>query len=237
MKHFSIALFLLFALNARAQFSMGVNAGVNYGGPIGKVEGTGKPIPGFIGGAAFNYKISQKWQLAAMLLYSFRGAEYAQTSTSDSTVYVTINQQQVPVTAKYTSNIKGKIKLHYIDLPLLASYFITKHATIDFGPLLSYAVAGSDKGTNDIVFVENGVFNQKVEYNNYAEINKLDYAVSLGGTYHTKYGLNFALRASRGFRSVYKNGFFSSRGVTETGLYNTFVHLTVGYTFGKNAAE
>ncbi len=233
---FAACLVLLSYGAAMAQFAMGITAGVNYGGPIGKIEGSGKPIPGLIGGAVFNYKLSPKWNLAAMLLYSSRSAEYQQTSTNDSTVYVTVGQNQVPVTTNYTSNINGTLRLHYIDVPLLASYYVTKCGTVDFGPLFSYIVAGSDKGTNDIVFVENGVFNQKVQYNNIGELNRFDYGATLGGTYHTKFGLNVALRASRSFRSVYRKGFFSSRGFTETGLYNTFVHLTLGYTFGNHAS-
>ena len=63
----------------------------------------------------------------------------------------------------------------------------------------------------------------------------MDYGITLGGTYYTNFGLNVSVRASRGFRSLYKKGFFSSRGVTETGMYNTFVHLTVGYNFGEYA--
>lgn len=218
-----------------AQYSFGVAAGVNYGGPIGNVEGTGKPIPGLIAGATAKRWFGEKWRLSASILYSFRGAEYSQTSTNDSTVYVTINQQQVPVTTTYTSNINGTLKLHYIDVPILASYFIGKHSTIDFGPIVSFLVAGSDKGTNDIVFVENGVFNQNLEYNNFSQLNRVDYGVVLGATYYTNFGLNISLRGSRDFRSVYKKGFFGSRGVKETGLYNTFVHLMVGFNFGSYA--
>jgi hypothetical protein len=237
MRGLFVAYLVLLSCGAAiAQFAMGLTAGVNYGGPIGKIEGTGKPIPGLIGGAVFNYKLSPKWNVAAMLLYSFRGAEYQQASTNDSTVYVTVGQNQVPVTTNYTANINGTLRLHYIDMPLLASYYIAKRGTIDFGPQFSYLVGGSDKGTNDIVFVENGIFNQKVQYNNIDELNRFDYGVTLGGTYYTKFGLNVGLRASRGFRSDYRKGFFSSRGFTETGLYNTFVHLTLGYTFGNHAS-
>ncbi|UPT68510.1 MAG: PorT family protein [Sphingobacteriales bacterium JAD_PAG50586_3] len=220
---------------AFGQYSFGVAAGVNYGGPIGNIEGEGKPIPGFIGGPTIKRWFGEKWRLSASILYSFRGAEYSQTSTNDSTVYVTINQQQVPVTTNYTSNIKGTLKLHYIDVPIVVSRLIGKHSSIDFGPQLSYIVAGSDKGNNDIVFVENGVFNQKVAYNNFKELNRMDYGLTLGGTYYTNIGLSVSVRASRGIRSLYRKGFFSSRGLPETGLYNTFVHLTAAYNFGSYA--
>jgi hypothetical protein len=234
-KLLTVFILLLVITNANAQWSAGLVAGIKYGGPIGKVEGTGKPLPGLIGGPTVKRWFGEKWRLSASVLYSFHGVEYSQTSTNDSTVYVTINQQQVPVTTNYTSNVKGTIRLHCIDVPIMVSRFIGKHSSIDFGPQLSYIVAGSDKGTNDVVFVENGIFNQKVQYNNFEELNRMDYGITLGGTYYTNFGLNVSVRASRGFRSLYKKGFFSSRGVTETGMYNTFVHVAVGYNFGEYA--
>lgn len=217
----------------RAQFTVGMQAGVNFGGPIGKTEGTGSPVPGFIGGPVFSYRFTDSWKITAPLLYSYRGVRYEQESENDSTVYVTVGQQQIPVKAEYTSTVKGELKLHYIDLPVMVNYYYLKRFSLDFGPQFSYLFAGSDKGSNDIVFVDNGIFNQKIEYNNYSDINRFDAGFALGASYHTDFGLTVSLRGSRGFVQVYKKGFFSSMGQEETSLYNTFIHFTLTYSFKK----
>lgn len=220
-----------------AQFSFGLQAGVNTGGPLGMIDGKGTPIPGPLAGLDIGYRISPKFSFSALVLYSLRAANYEQSLRGDSTVFVTVGGQQFPVETQYTNNVKGKLRLHYVDVPILARYYITQRSSIDFGLQLSYLFAGSDKGTNDVVFVENGVFNQRVDFNNFNELSRFDYGVSLGGTYYTKYGLSIALRASRGFVALYKKGFFTARGVAETSLYNTYAHFTLGYTFKQRNAN
>lgn len=220
-----------------AQFTYGIKAGTNFGGPLGAIEGTGKPIPGIDAGLELGYKFSPKSTVVINLLYSFCAANYNQVSKGDSTVYVTIGSQQVPVNTTYTNNVSGKLRLHYLNIPLWYRYNVNKRMTIDGGPVFCYLFAGSDKGTNDVVFVENGIFNQKVAFNNINDLRHTDIAISLGGSYTTNYGLNIGLWALRGFCSLYRPGFFSARGAKEAKLYNTFMHLTIGYTFGKRKTD
>ena len=227
---FTFLVLMCSVLSVFAQFNFGINAGMNFGGPLGKTEGKGRPIPGFIGGPVFNYQIQTRWKVSAMLLYSFRGAIYEQISKEDTTLFVTIGQQKIPVNTNYTSTVKGELRLHYFDLPLLVSYYYKKKYSFDFGPQLSYLFSGSDKGTNDVVFVYNGIFNQKILFDNFSRLNCFDIGFSLGTTYYTNFGLNISLRASRGFISIYEKDFFISNGQPEIGLYNTFMHLGLGYS-------
>ena len=217
----------------QAQFTYGLKAGTNFGGPLGNIEGTGTPIPGIDAGVELGYRFSTKSSFVVNLLYTFYAANYTQVSQGDSTVYITIGNQQVPVNATYTNNVNGKLRLHYLNFSVWYRYNLTKRVAIDAGPVFCYLFAGSDKGTNNVVFVENGIFNQTVAFNNYGDIAKTDIALSLGGSYTTNYGLSIGMFAMRGFRSLYRPGFFSARGVNEAKLYNTFMHLTIGYTFGK----
>lgn len=228
---------LLCAGLLQAQFTYGLKAGTNFGGPLGNIEGSGKPFPGIDAGVEIAYRFTPKSSLALNLLYTYYAANYSQVNQGDSTVFVTVGSQQVPVTTTYTNNVNGKLRLHYLTIPIWYRFNINKRMAVDAGPVFSYLFAGSDKGTNDVVFVENGIFNQKVAFNNFADLRKTDIAISLGGSYTTNYGLSIGLWALRGFRSLYRPGFFSARGVKEAKLYNTFMHLTIGYTFGKRKSE
>lgn len=209
-------------------------AGTNIGGPVGKVEGKGTPLPGIDAAAVLSCRLTPKSSLSLGLWYVYATVKYSQVSQGDSTVYVTVGSSQVPVNTSFTSNINGHLKLHYAMLPLQYNFKLGKHASVEAGAFVSYLFAGSDKGRNEVVFVENGLFNRTVEYNNFGNLQKLDLGVTLGGNY--QFGRHFLLKvwALRGFRPLYKPGFFSSRGVAETGLYDTSVHISLGYNFGRN---
>lgn len=209
-------------------------AGTNIGGPVGKVDGKGTPLPGIDLATTLSYKLSKKSSVSLGIRYVYATVKYSQVAQGDSTVYVTVGSSQVPVNTNFASNISGHLKLHYLMFPLQYNLKLGKHASAEVGAYLSYLLAGSDKGRNEVVFVENGLFNRTVEYNNYNDLQKLDYGITVGANYHFSKHFLFKLWALRGFRPLYKPGFFSSRGVTEAGLYNTSLHISLGYNFGSN---
>lgn len=226
-----IVVFLLVATTATAQ--LGVRAGLNLGGPIGKLDGAkGFPIPGPQAGLYYNLKLNQRWGVNMDVLYSFRGAGYSSSARGDSTIYIQVGPGLVPVSTNFTSEVNGKMMLHYLDIPLQVEYKYGKSQrwSVTAGIMLSYLFAGEDKGITKVIFVEGGQFNQTINYNNINEINKLDYAVTLGGTYQLPRGFNVSLRASRGFVPLYPASFFVARNTTPTKINNTFMHFTAGYT-------
>lgn len=230
MRKFLTLLFVLFLTTAQAQFTFGLRGGVNYGGPIGKVDGEGVPYFGEHVGLEFGYRFTPKIALYADVMWSYKKVRYTQTSQGDSTVIV----NGFPLTIPYTTTVNGKLTLHYIDIPLLFQYKINKHGSVEGGFMFSYLASGSDRGRTDVVFVANGAFNRQEEFNNFNRLHRTDYGVMIGGSYHTNFGMSFSVRASRGFRPLYQKGFFSSKGNPEIPLYNTFVYLTAAYTFGKS---
>lgn len=233
MKKLILAIFIVFFLPGTdyAQ-NIGIVVGFNYGGPLPTkiMDSTsGKPIPGLMAGVAYSIPISEYFSFSPALYYSFRGTEYSQSFTRDTTVAIVINNVSGKVPSFYTAYVNGAIRLHYLDIPLLFSFSIKKTRLL-LGPYFSAKIAGNDAGNVRVVIGKGGFFDDYNEtYNNFKIIRKVEQGLMFGGNSPIYKNLCFEIRVSRSFFSLYQPNKLPDKGQDNVGMFNTFVHVGLVY--------
>ncbi|HYG14901.1 MAG TPA: porin family protein [Bacteroidia bacterium] len=196
-----IALFFSFTIsNAQSVWTIGPRAGVNYSW-ISRIDGA-EPKIKFTGGA---FVLFSKWEhfgVSADLLYSARGMAYEQTGTD-------------------VGLFRNEVNLHFIELPILATYFFNprEHSIrpkLYAGPSVNYLVFGEHIG----------------EHARKASFKELDYALVVGGGFNfklaSKMWLNVDARYTHGFVNMNEYSWVSDKNK----VFNRSVGLTVGLGFG-----
>lgn len=161
-------------------FSWGIKAGLNLSNYVGKdVDADMKA--GFNAGIVTEMRLGNKFAIAPELVYSLQGAS------------------------------EGDIKVNasYINLPIMAKYYVIKNLSINLGPQVGYAVSMKAK--------VKGKSSQKVDSDLY---NAFDFGMGVGATYN--FGKFFAeARYNYGFTDVSK----------DAKTKNSVLQIGVGYKF------
>lgn len=195
-----IALIFTFSIsNAQSVWTIGPRAGANYTW-VSNIDGANPQIK-FTGGA---FVLFSKWEhfgISADLLYAGRGMTYDYDIGG------------VPFT--------NTVKFHYIELPILATYFFNprEHSIrpkLYAGPSLNYMVFGEHTGP----------------YARRATFQEMDYALVVGGGFNFRLApalwLNVDARYSHGFINLNEYAWFNEDNI----IRNRAVGLTVGLGFG-----
>jgi hypothetical protein len=229
-----ILLLIVFLFNLGNGFAQDINicAGINYGGPIPTevVDSTsGKPLVGAIAGLSFSFRINERFSFMPGLYYSFHGLDYSQSFTRDTLITVVFNGISGEVPSFYTAYAKGKMRLHYIDIPLLIGYRIWKFQLM-FGPYISVLLAGKDAGNVRVVIGSGGVLDDyNEEFNNYPAIRKMEQGLMLGSNVPIYNNLSIEMNVSRSFFTLYNLDKLEDNGQGIVKMYNTYFQLGLVY--------
>ncbi|NQT78113.1 MAG: PorT family protein [Bacteroidetes bacterium] len=235
---FSTALLWFCIINIQAQkMEFGLKGGLNIGTPVGAAEkgATGKPGIGPMLGMYWAYELGTKWALHGEFLYSYKGSTF-HTPVSGDTIYrynTITPTDTIPSEAHtmYHGWVDGKFDNKYLDIPLYASYKLSRRFLLMFGGYVSYLLDGKNTGFADIevgdpkhpfTTVTDEPFDQS------SELNKWDYGLLIGTTYITKRRINFGLSLTTGLRSVYRNNYKYIDGVVRNVYMQTFVQFRIG---------
>lgn len=230
----TIVLLCTFVVKAQ-DMDFGLKGGLNIGTPYGVAEegASGSLGVGPLIGMYFAYNLGNKWTLHGEFLYSYKGSKF-HTPVSGDTIYqyyaVTPAGDSIPAEANtiYRGVVDGKFDNRYIDVPLYASYELSRRFRLLFGGYLSYLVSGHNAGYADVevgdpnypfTTVEDEPFDQS------SELSKLDYGLLAGSTYMTKHRLNFGISATVGLKSIYKKNYKYLDGVVRNIYLQTFVQF------------
>lgn len=115
---------------AQAQLKFGAKAGVNLATLTGDFADDAKMKVGFNAGGLVEYKLTDKFALQGELLYSLQGAK-----TEDRTDYLFGEYEEE----------ENKINLSYINIPILAKYYIVKGFNVEAGPQVGILVSAKSK--------------------------------------------------------------------------------------------
>ena len=232
----SAMIVLLCTFMAKAQdMDFGLKGGLNIGTPVGVAEegASGSLGVGPMIGMYFAYNLGGKWTLHGEFLYSYKGSKFT-TPVSGDTIYqyhaVTPDGDSIPAEANtiYRGMVDGKFDNRYIDVPLYASYELSRRFRLLFGGYVSYLVSGYNAGYADVevgdpnypfTTVEDEPFDQS------SELSKFDYGLLVGSTYLTKHRLNFGISATMGLKSIYKKNYKYIDGVVRNVYLQTFVQF------------
>lgn len=132
MKKITLTLLGLVAFStsalAQQEVKFGPKAGVNFANLSGLDDSEMKV--GFHVGAVAEIKFNDKFSLQPEVVYSTQGAKYSEIMIPNGTV-------------------ESEIKNDYINIPILAKYFIIEGFSVELGPQIGFLMKSELKGWND----------------------------------------------------------------------------------------
>ncbi|PTX62646.1 outer membrane protein with beta-barrel domain [Kordia periserrulae] len=197
MKKISI-LFVLLAIGftAHAQkISFGFKGGLNSSWVTGDESDGVTPRIGVHLGVMSEFSLSEKFSLQPELVYSQQGAQQDVAFISQG---MTIAETEL------------KARHNYLNLPILAKYYVAKNFSIEAGPQIGFLLSAEQEG--------NGV-----EVDAKSALKNIDFAASLGVSYKFDSGLNFSARYNAGLSNVN-----DIDGVDDKN-YNGVLQISIGY--------
>ncbi len=201
-------LFVLIAVlgfTANAQnVKFGVKAGVNFATLSGDVEDVNSRTTFHFGGVV-EISISEKFSVQPELLYSSQGAKSEFTETFEG-VTVSANQE---------------IKLDYINVPIMAKYYVSDGFSIEAGPQVSFLTSAK----LDYDFTYDGSTESGSE--DFKDFTKgIDFGLGFGVGYKMGSGLNFGARYNLGLSNINDDP-----DDPESNIKNNVFQFSVGYNF------
>ncbi len=169
-------------LNVNAQkIRLGAKAGLNFSFITGDNTENLDPVTNFHFGAMAEIKVSDKFSLQPELIYSGQG---------------------------YDTNIdsEGIIALNYLNIPLIAKYYVTERLSLEAGPQIGFLLS-TKGGTED-----------------YKDLFKTtDFGVNFGLGFKLDNGLYFSARYNLGLTNIN-----STDGISDKNKNGVF-QLSIGY--------
>ncbi|PSG88574.1 porin family protein [Aurantibacter aestuarii] len=207
----------LMAITANAQDSgmtFGAKAGLNVATIGGDVEDASSRISFHVGGYA-EFMVSDKFSVQPELVYSSQGTqeEYKESFESNGVVF--------------DGEYEDKLKLDYINLPVMAKFYVTEGFSLEAGPQVGFLIGANveSEGTESVTFggsTETESFSEEVDVKD--SFKGIDFAVGVGAGYKLDGGLNFAVRYNLGLSNIYEDsGDFKAQ--------NNVFQFSVGYSF------
>lgn len=231
LKLLALSAGILMCGNAYSQgFNLGLQAGANYGGPIGMVDSAeGKPLAAYEFGVFSSIKLAEKWSFKPHLYYTLKGAGYWQKYTRDTIVEIEIQGVKGEIPTFYSAEVKGNIKAHYLEMPLMISYQTKRNFFVETGPYISYLLTSRDKGHLHLDIGEDGFLSDDRDFDYTEAIHQMEYGLGLSGGYQFPFGMSLYIKGTRSLRRLYKTSHFESQGQAEVKLYNTIVSFGLKY--------
>ena len=233
MKKLTLLLFVfLFGWGCVSAQEINIGAGISVGGPIPTetIDSTsGKALVGAVANISFSFPIGERFSFIPGLQYSFRSLDYGQIYTRDTMITIDINGSGGQVPSYYTVYIEGKMRLHYIEIPLLVGYRFWKIQLL-FGPYASILLGGYDTGDIKVVIGSGGVFEDHYEeFDNYPAIRNAEMGIMLGTNAPIYKNLGIEIKVTRSFFTLYNLDELPNSGEQIVPMYNTYVQMGLIY--------
>jgi opacity protein-like surface antigen len=193
---------ITYHVNAQKNFKIGPKAGVNFSSLSNVAKG--EMLPGFYLGAVSELKISEKFSFQPELVYSSQGVKNIYSETLNGV----------------TSHHHNHDVMSYIQVPLLAKYYLTKGLSLEVGPQLGVLLDATNKDEVTINGVET-----KAQRDFKNEVNAFDFGVAAGVAYDITRGLFVNARYNAGLTNVGKSGQYYD------GSKNSVMQVGLGYKF------
>lgn len=175
---------------AQQQVKFGPKAGVNFANISGLDNSEMKT--GFHVGAVAEIKFNEKFSIQPELLYSAEGAKFTGS---------------YPI----VGNVEAKLNYDYINIPILAKYYIVDGFSVEAGPQVGFLVKAEDKLSNASTELTNDVKNN---------LSSTTFGLGFGVAYDLPMGLFVNGRYNLGLSDIVKNNNNSAQksNVIQVGL-------------------
>ena len=177
------AVITIVSINAQ---EFGAKAGVNFASLNGDEDFDGRTS--FFVGGAVEFEISESFSLQPELLYSSQGAKSSFSDEGDLT-----------------------IKLDYLNIPIMAKYYVTEGLSIEAGPQVGFLLSAKAEFDSDSEDIKD-------------ELNSVDFGLNFGLGYKLDSGLNFGARYNLGLSNIPDS---DGGGDLKNGVFQ----ISVGYFF------
>ena len=201
-----VAVITMVSVNAQ---NFGVKAGVNLASITGdETDGIDSRTAFHIGVVA-EFEISDKFSFQPELVYSSQGAKYSISESGYS--------------------YESTSKLDYLNLPLMAKYYVAEGFSIEAGPQVGILLSAKDEWEGSFGgLAESGTDDIK------DEVSSIDFGLNLGLGYKMESGLNFAARYNLGLSNIWDipsdiDPEFGIGGDSKN--QNNVIQISVGYFF------
>lgn len=235
-RYLCLLIFLVGGVQLSAQkVQFGIYAGPNFGGPIPRTlnpdSSSGTPLLSFTGGPAIRIELNKKWSLQAELNFAGKGADYSQWYHRDTLVLLELIPGRIDtVPSYYRADINGKMRLGYLDIPLLVNFHPNERMRFGLGLQPSFLVSGQDTGTVQVKIGDGTLFPDEFQqFDNIDDMNRFGLGLSLQASYSFPFGLELGLKADRALIKLYKDGFFERRGFEDNPMYHTQFAFRLGW--------
>jgi len=154
-------------------------------------------------GAFAEIVFNEFFSLQPEFLYSIKGARFKDVSDD---------------------NLRYHYEYHYLSLPIMAKYYVTKRINIQAGPQVAYLVNAKNLSIDDINRTNNGY--EEAPINLYEETQPFDAGVVLGLGYLTDTGFYLSARYNLGLLNTWKKQDGLNRSLT-----NGTAQISAGFSF------
>ncbi|GAA4278753.1 porin family protein [Aquimarina mytili] len=194
-----------FSIVANAQeekIRFGAKAGLNFASLNGDGISGLSGLTSFHIGAVVEVPIAEKLAFQPELVYSSQGYQF------DTVVFDGFLG---------ALNVDSTTKLNYINIPIMAKYYVAQGLSIQAGPQIGILVSAKTKA-------DTAGFSTEVDVDDF--VKTIDYGVNFGAGYQLDMGLFFDARYNLGLSNI-NDGFGS--GLVKN--QNSVIQLSAGYKF------
>ncbi|KOP37384.1 PorT family protein [Flavobacterium sp. WLB] len=181
---------LAFGFANAQQTRFGVKGGLSLTNFSGDVDTNTKV--GFVVGGFAEIKVIERLSIQPELLFSAQGAKYDFIGSNDD----------------------GDLKLNYINIPVLAKFYITKQFTVEGGPQIGFLVSAKDEGEDVKDFYKSA-----------------DFGFNFGAGYNFTDNFSVGLRYTVGLSGVVDRGDYDDLDDYYDSAKNSVLAITAAYKF------
>lgn len=217
-----------FAQPAAGTFSLTPKIGMNAAGVTSKyfdagyefddgrgLEATADYKAFFVGGVELGYQVTDKFALSAGVLYSGQGFDRCKSIERNDEEY------------NYFLGDYSNLNLGYINIPILANYYLFKGFAVKAGVQPGFLVRAKYKiDVNAYGVVQDPTEHKNENVKDYC--NTIDFSIPVGVSYELGCGVIFDLRYNIGLTHVAKE----TEDTKDPKGNNSVFQLTVGYKIG-----
>lgn len=226
MKKITLTLLGLVAFStsalAQQEVKFGPKAGVNFATVNGKDTDEAKMMIGFHVGAFAEIKFNDKFAVQPEVLFSAQGAKVKESGT-EVVMGVPVNYEA-----------EGKTKLNYINIPIMAKYYITDNFAVEAGPYVGFLMTAETE--YEATMSAAGISQTEKSTEDIKDFsNSIDFGVGVGASFNLDSGFFIGARYNLGLTKVGKeynetvNGIEISAEAAD--VKNGVIQVGVGYKF------
>lgn len=191
---------MAFAFSNAQEVKFGVKGGANLSSLVGDIE-DGSSKVGFQVGGFVEFKVSDKFSVQPELLYSAQGG---------------IENGEFEFAGDFYE-AEMNYKLAYINLPVMAKYYVADKFSLEAGPQVGFLVSAKGEATVEGNSAEDDIKD---------DFKSVDFGVNFGAGYDFTENLSLGIRYNLGLSNIVDDEFADDYKIN-----NSVFSLSVGYKF------